>query len=86
MSDSKQAARDQTAYQLNLSATAANTLQKQGEDSAKRRGKTFEPQELRFPNPNEENSMHQAETAPKELLGLADKDKEEVEVDNLTGF
>ena len=60
MSDSKEAARSQTAYQLNLPAASANALKEQGEDSAKRRGKSFEPTELRFPNPKEENSMHQA--------------------------
>ncbi|GIK06111.1 hypothetical protein Aspvir_001754 [Aspergillus viridinutans] len=60
MSDSKQAARDQTAYQLNIPASTADALKEQGEDSAKRRGKTFGPTELRFPNPKEENSMHNA--------------------------
>lgn len=60
MSDSRQAARDQTAHQLDIPAPSADALKKQGEDSANRRGKSFEPTELRFPNPKEENSMHQA--------------------------
>lgn len=60
MSDSKQTARDQTAYQLDIPAASANALQQQGEDSAKRRGKSFEPTELKFPNPKEENTMHKA--------------------------
>lgn len=60
MSDSKQAARDQTAHQLNIPAHAANQLKQQGDDSAGRRGKSFEPTELRFPGPQEENNMHKA--------------------------
>ena len=60
MSDSSKAARDQTAYQLDISASSASTLKKQGEDSAKKRGKTFEPRELKLPNPEEENRMGSA--------------------------
>lgn len=60
MSDSKKAARDQTAYQLDVSASSAKTLKKQGEESAKKRGKSFEPRQLRLPNPEEENRMHSA--------------------------
>jgi hypothetical protein len=60
VSESKQDFRDQTAHQLNIPAASANALKEQGEDSAKRRGISFEPAQLRFPNPTEENSMHQA--------------------------
>jgi hypothetical protein len=60
MSDSKKAARDQTAYQLDISASSAESLKKQGDESAKKRGKSFEPKELRLPNPEEENRMHNA--------------------------
>lgn len=60
MSDSKQAARDQTAHQLNIRKADADALKKQGDDSAKRRGKSFEPSQLKFPSPGEENSIHDA--------------------------
>jgi hypothetical protein len=60
MSDSKQAARDQTAYQLNISESDASALKTQGEDSAKRRGKTIGPTQLKFPNDNEESTMKRA--------------------------
>jgi hypothetical protein len=48
------------AYQLNIPAASANTLQQQGQDSANGQGKSFKPTELKFPNPKEQNSMHKA--------------------------
>lgn len=60
MSDSKQAARDQTAHQLNIRKADADALKKQGDDSAKRRGKSFEPSQLKFPSPGEETRIHDA--------------------------
>ncbi|KAJ5121686.1 uncharacterized protein N7515_009647 [Penicillium bovifimosum] len=60
MSDPKKAARDQTAYQLNLAASSAQSLKIQGEESARKRGKSFEPQQIRIPNPEEEKRMNNA--------------------------
>lgn len=60
MSNPTKDARDQTAYQLDISASSASTLKKQGDDSAKKRGKSFEPKELKLPNSEEENRMGSA--------------------------
>lgn len=51
MSDYKKAARDQTVYQLDILASSAESLKKQGDESAKKRGKSFEPKELSTPQP-----------------------------------
>lgn len=44
----------------NFAAALGTKPKKQGDDSAKKRGKSFEPKELKLPNPEEENRMGSA--------------------------
>lgn len=60
MSDSKQAARDETNYRLGVSSKDSEILQKAGSGSAKKRGKSHTPGEVKFPSPDEERTMDNA--------------------------
>ena len=60
MSDSKQAARDETNYRLGVSSKDSEILQNAGSGSAKKRGKSHTLSEVKFPSPNEERTMENA--------------------------
>lgn len=60
MSDAKQEARDETSYRLGVSSEDSQILDKTGRGSAKKRGKSHTPAEVKFPSPNEERTMDNA--------------------------
>lgn len=57
---SKNDAREQTKYQIGISESDAATLQRQGNASGERRGKTYGAEAYRLPNAQEENSLSNA--------------------------
>lgn len=60
MSDSKKAARDQAAFGTNISASNAKALDAKGKESAGKRGKSFEPNQVKPPNAEDEDRMRNA--------------------------
>ena len=57
MSNSEQAARDETKYRLGVSAENSKILENTGSGSAKKRGYSHTPREVKFPSPDEERTM-----------------------------
>ena len=57
---SKKDAREQTKYQIGISESDTATLQRQGNASGERRGKTYGAEAYRLPNAQEENSLSNA--------------------------
>ncbi|GFF57784.1 hypothetical protein IFM51744_09331 [Aspergillus udagawae] len=58
--DSKSKARDETSFQLGISASNATTLQEQGKISGERRGKSYGPESFKLPNAAEEARLTEA--------------------------
>ncbi|KAJ6096613.1 hypothetical protein N7486_007359 [Penicillium sp. IBT 16267x] len=58
--DSKGKAREETSFQLGISASNAGLLQEQGKASGERRGKSYGPESFKIPNAAEETRLTEA--------------------------
>lgn len=74
--DSKDKAREETSFQLGISATKANTLQEQGKISGERRGKSYGAESFKIPNAAEETRLTEA--------GKVSSERREYVTDNIS--
>ncbi|KAK2801997.1 hypothetical protein FQN50_007555 [Emmonsiellopsis sp. PD_5] len=64
--DNKGKTREETSFQLGISASTAAALREQGKASGERRGKSYGPESFRLPNTAEEDQLISAANTTSE--------------------